>query len=118
MAPKFPKCLKIAHQIGDRRIQKILDEVFCREKQAYKADSKMYNEMLEEVHARIEERHAIILELKKFVRDPVLDECLADLKDAKQDDFAEIGRLMQMSYGVAVRVGEKSKLIKKIRKSK
>ena len=118
MAPKFPKCVKIANQIGDRRISSVLTTIFVREKKAYMDASRIYNELIEEVHARIEERHEIIMELKKFLNDDSLNECLADLKEAEEEDFLEIGRLMQMSYGAAMRVGEKSKIIKKVRKLK
>ena len=116
MAPKFRKCLKIAKQIGDRRVDKFLHEIFCREKKAYMDDSRSYNIMIDEIHARIEERHEIILEVKKFLEGPVLDECLADLKDAEQEDFAEIGRLLQMSYTAAIKVGQKCRRFNKLKK--
>ncbi|PWA91409.1 hypothetical protein CTI12_AA080830 [Artemisia annua] len=116
MARKCRKCVKIAKEIGDRRVGKVLQAIFSREKKAYMGDSKAYNEMIEEVHARIEERHAIISELKTFVGGPILDECLADLKDAEEEDFADIGRLMQMSYAAAIKVGQKSRIINKLKK--
>ena len=40
MAPSFPKCLKIADQIGDRRIDRVLQAIIDREKEAYKGDEK------------------------------------------------------------------------------
>lgn len=47
MAPKFPKCQSIAKQIGDRQIDKILKEIYSREKQAYECDEKEYNQRIE-----------------------------------------------------------------------
>lgn len=117
MGRKFRKCLKIAREIGDRRVDKVLEAIFFREMKAYMDDSKTYNVMIEEVHARIEERHEIILELRKLAGGTVLEECLLDLKVAEEEDFAEIGRLMQMSYAAAIKVGEKSRMIKKVRKT-
>ncbi|PWA55780.1 hypothetical protein CTI12_AA306370 [Artemisia annua] len=117
MAPKFPKCLKIARQIGDRRINRVLHEIFFREKRAYMGQERIYNEIIDEILVRVEERHAIIGELKKFVGEHVLDEALDDLKAAEQEDFAEIGRLMQMGHSANVRAGEKCKIIKKVKKS-
>ena len=38
MPPKYPKCLEIANHIGDRRIEKVLDAIFSREKKAYLCD--------------------------------------------------------------------------------
>ncbi|PWA46457.1 hypothetical protein CTI12_AA491180 [Artemisia annua] len=102
MAPRFPKCLKIAQQIGDRRIHRVLHTIFRREKEAYKGDEKSYNERIEEIQARVEHRHGIILELKKF-EDPLLDESLADLKVEEKEDLAEIGHLIQMSYFASLR---------------
>ncbi|PWA58988.1 hypothetical protein CTI12_AA395510 [Artemisia annua] len=101
MAPKFPKCMKIAKQIGDRRIGRVLHEVFSREFKAYRDEQNNYNERIEEILVRVEERHGIIAEMKKFVDGHVLDEALADLKASEQEDFAEIGRLMQMSHAAA-----------------
>ncbi|PWA69686.1 hypothetical protein CTI12_AA294650 [Artemisia annua] len=116
MAPKFPKCLKIGRQIGDRRLDKVLHEIFSREKKAYVSQERMYNEMVDEIFVRIEERHAIIGEMKKFLGGHVLDEALEDLQAAEKEDYAEIGRLMQMGYAAGVRAGEKSKIMKKIKK--
>ena len=116
MAPKFPNCMKIAHQIGDRRIDRVLHEVFSREKKAYRDDQKNYNERIEEILVRIEERHGIIVEMKKFVGGHVLDEALADLKASEQEDFAKIGRLMHMSHAAAFKCGEKSKIMRKLKK--
>ena len=116
MAPKFPKCLKIAHKIGDRRIDRVLHEIFSREQKAYRGDEKNYSERIEEILARVDQRHGIILELKKFVGSHILDEALADLKDAEQEDFAEIGRLLQMGHAAAVKACENSKIIKKLKK--
>ncbi|PWA71115.1 hypothetical protein CTI12_AA283620 [Artemisia annua] len=116
MAPKFPKCLKIARQIGDRRLDRVLHEIFSREKKAYVGHEKIYNEIIDEIFVRVEERHAIIAELKKFLGGHVSDEALEDLKAAEQEDFAEIGRLMQMGHAASVRAGEKSKIIKKLKK--
>ncbi|PWA49427.1 hypothetical protein CTI12_AA438950 [Artemisia annua] len=76
----FPKCLKIAHQIGDRRVEKVLCTIFEREKRAYEDAEKIYTEMLEEVEARKEYMHWIIVELMKLESDYVLDECLAVLR--------------------------------------
>ncbi|PWA92202.1 hypothetical protein CTI12_AA081780 [Artemisia annua] len=116
MAPKFPNCIKIAHQIGDRKIDKVLHEVFSREKKAYRDDHNNYNERIEEILVRIEERHGIIAEMRKFVGGQTLDEALADLKASEQEDFAEIGRLLQMSHAAAFKCGEKSKILKKLKK--
>ena len=116
MAPKFPKCMKIAHQIGDRRIGRVLYEVFSREKKASISQGKIYFDIIDEILARVEERHGVILEMRKFVSENVFDEALADLKAAEHDDFAEIGRLMEMAHAAGARVGEKSKLMKKLKK--
>ena len=72
--------------------------------------------MIDEVHCRIEERHAIISELKTFVGGPILDECLEELKEAEWEDFADIGRLLQMGYAAAIKVGQKSRIINKLKK--
>ena len=115
MAPKFTKCMKIAHQIGDRRLDRVLHEVFSREKKAYRDAEKIYNEMIEEILVRVEERNGIIAEMKKFVGGHVLDEALEDLKASEEDDCAEIGRLLQMGHAARVKVGEKSIIIKKLK---
>ncbi|PWA37349.1 hypothetical protein CTI12_AA591500 [Artemisia annua] len=116
MAPKFPKCMKIAHQIGDRRIDRVLHEVFSRERKAYMSHEKNYFEIIGEILVRVQERHGIILELKKFVSENVLEEALADLKAAEQDDFAEIWRLMEMAHAASACAGEKSTIMKKLKK--
>ena len=116
MAPKFPKCMKIAREIGDRRLDRILHEVFSREKKAYKDVERVYNEIIEEILVRVEERHGIIDEMKKFVGGHVLDEALVDLKVSEDEDFAEVARLMQMRNAARVKVGEKSNIIKKLKK--
>ncbi|PWA56457.1 hypothetical protein CTI12_AA418520 [Artemisia annua] len=110
MAPKFPKCMKIAHQIGDRRIDRVLHEVFCREKKAYMTQEKIYFDIIDEILARVQERHGVISEMRKFVSENVLEEALADLKMAEQDDFAEIGRLIEMAHAASARVGVTRKL--------
>ncbi|PWA69249.1 hypothetical protein CTI12_AA299700 [Artemisia annua] len=116
MAPKFPKCMKIAHEIGDRRLDRVLHEVFSREKKAYRDPERVYNEMIEEILVRVEERHGVIGEMKKFVGGHVLDEALVDLKVSEEEDFAEVARLMQMRHVARVKVGEKSNIIKKLKK--
>ncbi|PWA39724.1 hypothetical protein CTI12_AA569350 [Artemisia annua] len=83
MAPKYPKCLKVASEICDRRVEKVLEALFCREKKACMSDEKAYNERIEEVKARMEHRHGIIMELKKLGIHPVLEEHLLDLKGAE-----------------------------------
>ena len=118
MGRKFAKCLKIAHQIGDRRVDRVLYAIFEREMKAYMDEEKNYKEMLEEVEARVEHRHGIIVELMKIAGDPVLDECLVILKAAEQEDFAEIGRLIQMAHVAALHAGEKSRMLKKLKKLK
>ena len=72
--------------------------------------------MLEEVEARREYRHGLIVELMKLESDFVLDECLAVLRAAEQEDFAEISRLIQMRHAAALRAGEKGRMVKKLRK--
>ena len=94
MAPKFPKCQEIAKQIGDRRIDKILREIFMREKEAYQCDERDYNERIEELLARIDHTHGIIVELEKYRFDPVMVEPLAVLKAAEKDDLADRPRLV------------------------
>ncbi|PWA57958.1 hypothetical protein CTI12_AA404490 [Artemisia annua] len=118
MARKFPKCLKIAHQIGDRRVEKVLCTSFEREQRAYEDAEKMYTEMLEEVEARREYRHGLIVELMKLENDYVLDECLGVLRAAEQEDFAEISRLIQMSHAAVLRAGEKRRMVTKLKKLK
>lgn len=115
MAPRFPKCQKIAKQIGDRRIDKILSEIFSREKQACECDEKDYNERIEELEATIDHRHGIIIELEKFGFGAIVDEPLAGLKGAQQDDLADRARLIQMSHIAALRATTKSRLMKKIK---
>ncbi|PWA82826.1 hypothetical protein CTI12_AA041150 [Artemisia annua] len=87
MSPKFPRCLAIANQIGDRRVEKVLEAVFSREKDAYLCDEREYNQRIEELKARIEHRHGIYKELKKHGIDSVFDECLSELKAAEKVDF-------------------------------
>lgn len=108
--------LKIADQIGDNRVEKILHAVFSREKVAYKYDYKNYSEMVEEVQARIDHRHGLILELKKFENNSLIDECLAALKPAEHEDFGEVAWLLQRSYAASLRAGEKSRFKKKLKK--
>ncbi|PWA37296.1 hypothetical protein CTI12_AA592030 [Artemisia annua] len=108
MAPNFPKCHKIAKKIGSRRIDKILQEIFTRERQAYDCDEKKYNERIEELEARVDYRRGIIAELQNHGFDAVVDEPLAVLK-------AGISRLLQMSHLVAMRASEKAKMVKKIK---
>ena len=115
MAPRFPKCQKIASKIRNRQIDKILQEIFRRENEAYEVDEKEYNQRMEEVEARVDYRRGIIAELEKYGFDSAVDEPLAVLKGALQDDLAEIQRLIQMSHVAALRATEKSKMVKKIR---
>ncbi|PWA47070.1 hypothetical protein CTI12_AA502710 [Artemisia annua] len=90
---------------------------FCkREERAYMDAESSYNEMLEEVEARREYRHGLIVELMKIERDCVLDECLVILRAAEQEDFAEISRLIMMSHSAALRAGEKGRVARKLRK--
>ncbi|PWA58301.1 hypothetical protein CTI12_AA403200 [Artemisia annua] len=87
MSPKFPRCLDIANQIGDRRVEKVLEAVFSREKNAYLCDEREYNQRIEELKVRIEHRHGIYKELKKHGIDSVFDECLSELKASEKVDF-------------------------------
>ncbi|PWA72242.1 hypothetical protein CTI12_AA091230 [Artemisia annua] len=91
MPPKFPRCLEISNQIGDRRVEKVLEAIFSREKNAYLCDEREYNQRIEELKVRIEHRHEIYKELKKHGIDPVFDECLVELKAAEKADFEEMG---------------------------
>ena len=116
MPRKFEKCLRIANQIGDRRVDRVLGVNFDREQKAYLQAEKSYNELLEEVEAGREYRHGIILELMKLESDFVLDECLAVLRAAEQEDFAEISRLIQMSHAARLRGNEKGRMVKKLKK--
>ena len=116
MAPKFPKLLNTANQIRDRRIHKVLHTLFGREKKAYKGDENCYNERIEEIQSRVGYRHGIILELKKFERDVIVDRCLVDLMDEEKEDLAEIGRLVQMSYAASLRAGQMSITMRKLSK--
>lgn len=45
-----------------------------------------------------------------------MDECLAALKAVEHEDFAEVAWLLQRSYAAALRVGEKSRIKKKLKK--
>ncbi|PWA35334.1 hypothetical protein CTI12_AA610410 [Artemisia annua] len=94
MAPKFPKCQTIAKKIGSRRIDKILQEIFRREKEGYNTDEKEYNQRIEELEARVDERRGIIAELENYGFDLVVDEPVAILRAAVQDDLGEIARLI------------------------
>ena len=116
MAPKFPILLKTAHETGDRRIHKVLHSIFLREKKAYEGDLRSYSERIEEIEARVEYRHGLILELKKFERDAIVDEGLEDLINEEKEDLAEIGRLVQMKYAASLRAGQKSVVMRKLRK--
>ena len=116
MAPKFPKCLAISNQIGDKRIEKVLHAIFSREKRAYVCDENYYNLRIEEVKARIEHRNGIIMELKKMGRSVDLDEYVLDLKNAQRADFAEIGWLFQKSYRASLHADEKRKMAKKLKR--
>ncbi|PWA70433.1 hypothetical protein CTI12_AA288850 [Artemisia annua] len=116
MPPKYPKCLSISNQIGDRRVEKILEAVFCREKHACKGDERAYDDRVEEVKARIEHRHGIIMELKKLGIHPVLKKYLADLHWAEREDFEELGWLFQMKYRASVRAADRSRIGKKLRR--
>ncbi|PWA99300.1 hypothetical protein CTI12_AA009970 [Artemisia annua] len=116
MAPKYPKCLEIGNQIGDRRVEKVLHAIFSREKKAYVCDETYYNERVEEVKVRIEQRHQIIMELKKMARECVLDEYLVDLKDAERKDLDEIGWLIKKSYSASLRAADKGRMVKKLKR--
>ncbi|PWA75648.1 hypothetical protein CTI12_AA239560 [Artemisia annua] len=116
MPPKFPKLLEIANQIGDRRVEKVLEAVFCREQSAYLCDEREYNQRIEELKVRIEQRHAIYKELKKHGVDEVFDECLAELKAAEKVDFEEMGWLIRRSYAASLRADDKHRIVKKLRR--
>ncbi|PWA43569.1 hypothetical protein CTI12_AA528410 [Artemisia annua] len=118
MAPKYPKCLSVSNQIGDRRVEKVLEAVFSREKHACKGDEKAYDERVEEVKARIKHRHGIIMELKKLGVHPVFEKYVTDLQWAEREDFDELGWLFQMIYRACVRAAKKSKIGKKLRRLK
>ena len=116
MAPKFPKLLKTAHETGDRRIHKVLYSILSREKKTYEGDQRSYSERIEEIEARVEYRHGLIFELKKFERDAIIDQGLEDLINEEKEDLAEIGRLVQMKYVASLRAGQKSIVMRKLRK--
>ncbi|PWA63135.1 hypothetical protein CTI12_AA357330 [Artemisia annua] len=116
MAPKFPKCLEIANQIGDKRVERVLEAVFIREKNAYLCDERVYNERIEELKVRIEHRRGIYKELKNNGIDPVFDECLAELKSAEKVDFEEMGWLIRRSYAASLRADDKNRIVKKLRR--
>ncbi|PWA85130.1 hypothetical protein CTI12_AA151830 [Artemisia annua] len=116
MPPKYPKCLSISNQIGDRRVEKVLETVFRREKDACKSDERAYDDRVQEVKARIEHRHGIIMELKKLGIHPVLKKYLADLHCAEREDFDELGWLFQMKYRASVRAADKSNIGRKLRR--
>ncbi|PWA95374.1 hypothetical protein CTI12_AA051050 [Artemisia annua] len=103
MPPKYPKCLSISNQIGDRRVEKVLEEVFYREKLGCKGDERAYDDRIEEVKARIDHRHEIIMELKKLGIHPVLRKFVADLQCSEREDFDELGWLFQMKYRASLR---------------
>ncbi|PWA80916.1 hypothetical protein CTI12_AA127910 [Artemisia annua] len=115
MSPKFARCLEIANQIGDRRVEKVLEAVFTREKNAYLCDEKDYNQRIEELKVRIEHRHEIYKELKKHGIHSVFDECLSELKAAEKVDFEEMGWLIRRSYAASLRVDDKNMIVKKLR---
>ena len=52
MAPQL--LLEIANQIGDMRVEKVLEAVFSREQRAYLCDEREYNQRIEELKVRIE----------------------------------------------------------------
>ncbi|PWA35252.1 hypothetical protein CTI12_AA611350 [Artemisia annua] len=117
MAPKFPKLLEIANQIGDRRVEKVLEAVFCREQRAYLCDEREYNQRIEELKVRIEQRHAIYKELKKHGVDEVFDECLAELKAAEKVDFEEMGwEYNQRIEELKVRIEQRHAIYKELKK--
>lgn len=118
MAPRFPRLLKTAHETGDRRIHKVLHTMFEQEKKAYKGDESFYNERIEEIWDRVEYRHGIILELQRFERDFIIDEGLAALINEENEDLAEIGRLVQMTYAASFRASHKFVVMKKMKKLK
>lgn len=99
MPRRFSRRLRIANQIGDRRVDKVMGAIFEREKKAYLDAEKIYNEMIEEVESRVEYRYGLILELMMVESDVVVDECLAVL-----------------SHVAALRAGEKGRMVKKLRK--
>ena len=55
------------------------------------------------------------MELEKYGFDPIVDEPLAVLKAAEEDDLADRARLMQMSHIAGLRAIEKSRVMKKIK---
>ena len=115
MAPKFPKCFEIVNQIGDRRVEKVLEAVFIREENAYLCDERDYNQRIEELKARIEHRRGIYKELKKQGIDNVFDDCLAELKASEKVDFEELGWLIRRSYAASLRAADKARIVKKLR---
>ncbi|PWA71401.1 DNA topoisomerase 2 [Artemisia annua] len=68
--------IETAH--GSKRSKKVLETVFRREKDACKSDERAYDDRVEEVKARIEHRHGIIMELKKLGIHPVLKKYLME----------------------------------------
>ncbi|PWA88423.1 hypothetical protein CTI12_AA120480 [Artemisia annua] len=114
MSPKFPRCLEIANQIGDRRVEMVLEAVFSREENAYLCDERDYNQRIEELKVRIEHRHGIYKELKKHGIDSVFDECLSELKAAEKVDFEEMGWLIKRSYAASLRAADKHRIVKKL----
>ncbi|PWA80263.1 hypothetical protein CTI12_AA198270 [Artemisia annua] len=116
MSPKFPRCLEISNQIGDRRVERVLEAVFTRERNAYLCDEKDYNQRIEELKVRIEHRHGIYKELKKHGIDPVFDECLSELKAAEKVDFEEMGWLIRRSYAASLHAADRERIVKKLRR--
>lgn len=79
MAYMFPLYDAIAETIGTRHMDKVLHSLFAREREAYRADERDYSQRIEEVQARVDHRHAIILELQEFGNHGILNEPLDNL---------------------------------------
>ncbi|PWA60085.1 phospholipase-like protein [Artemisia annua] len=95
MESKLPLYAQLAHQTGSWQVNKILHEVFLRERVANLGDDKDYVNMIEEIQVRVQQRHAIILELESFGCHRSVIKPLKYLRSAQRDDLDEIDCLIE-----------------------
>jgi hypothetical protein len=115
MDSKLPIYEQLKHQKGARQMNRVLHDLFDREREANIGDDKDYGKMIHEIQVRVEHRHVIILELQNLGYHRDFFAPVESLILAEGDDFDEIDFLIQRRSTSIRRAAENSMIMKNLR---
>ena len=95
MEDNLPIYEQLKHQKGARQMNRVLHILFGRERDANFGDDKDYGNMIQEIKIRLQQRHAIILELQVLGYQRSFFAPLEALMLAERDDLDEIDFLIE-----------------------